>query len=91
MSLGLAYNSHIWHKAGSKITYDIDRGWPAPGWSLGFGKMQDIGDGGSIIIEANGTRHGFNGTIFGPIPNSSFSGHTSDGSFIDYSCVRSGG
>ena len=91
VSLDLTYNAHLWHKAGGNITYDIDRGWPAPGWSLGFGKMADIGDGGSILIEADGTRHGFNGTATGPIPNSSFSGRTNDGSFIDYSCVRQNG
>ena len=91
VSLGLAYNAHLWHKAGSNITYDIDRGWPAPGWSLGFGKMEDIGDGGSIIIEADGTRHGFNGLVYGPGPDSAFSGQTTDGSFINYSCVRTSG
>jgi RHS repeat-associated protein len=88
VSLALTYNAHLWHKAGSNITYDIDRGWPAPGWSLGFGKMQDIGNGGSIIIEADGTRHGFNGTVTGPAPSTSFFAHTTDGSLIDYSCVR---
>ena len=91
ISLNLSYNAHLWHKAGGNITYDIDRGWPAPGWSFGFGKMADIGDGGTILIEADGTRHGFNGTATGPIPNSSFSGRTNDGTFIDYSCVRQNG
>ncbi len=91
VSLALTYNSHLWHKAGSNITYDIDRGWPSAGWSFGFGKMADIGDGGSILIEADGTRHGFNGTATGPLANSSFSGSTNDGTFIDYSCVRSNG
>lgn len=91
ISLALTYNSHLWHKAGSNITYDIDRGWPSAGWSFGFGKMADIGDGGSILIEADGTRHGFNGTATGPLANSSFSGRTNDGTFIDYSCVRNNG
>ncbi|HWW76383.1 MAG TPA: hypothetical protein VNZ44_13385, partial [Pyrinomonadaceae bacterium] len=91
LSLALVYNSHLWHKDGGKITYDIDRGWPAAGWSLGFGKMADIGDGGSIIVEPDGTRHGFNGTIYFPGSDSLFYGSTSDGSFIDYSCVRHGG
>lgn len=91
ISLALTYNSHLWHKAGTNITYDIDRGWPAPGWSFGFGKMADIGDGGAIVVEADGTRHGFNGTATGPASNSSFSGRTNDGSFIDYACVRSNG
>lgn len=91
LSLALVYNSHLWHKAGAQITYDIDKGWPAPGWSLGFGKMDDIGDGGSIIIEPDGTRHGFNGTITAGGGVTFFDGHTSDGSFINYSCVRQSG
>src|SRR5215208_4448667 len=91
ISLSLTYNAHLWHKTNGNITYDIDRGWPAAGWSLGFGKMADIGDGGSILIEADGTRHGFNGTASGPASDSSFSGRTNDGSFIDYSCVRQNG
>ena len=91
ITLTLAYNAHLWHKAGNNITYDIDRGWPAPGWAFGFGKLADIGDGGTIVVEADGTRHGFNGTATGAVPNSSFSGRTNDGSFIDYSCVRQNG
>ncbi|HET8783921.1 MAG TPA: hypothetical protein VFM63_16025, partial [Pyrinomonadaceae bacterium] len=91
VNLSLTYNAHLWHKAGTNITYDIDRGWPAPGWSFGFGKLADIGDGGSIVVEADGTRHGFNGTASGPASNSSFSGRTNDGSFIDYACVRNNG
>ena len=89
INLALTYNAHLWHKAGANITYDIDRGWPGPGWSFGFGKMADIGDGGAIVVEPDGTRHGFNGTATGPLANSSFSGRTNDGSFIDYACVRS--
>src|SRR5262245_4380353 len=37
INLGLALNTRVWHKANSQITFDIDRDWPAPGWSLGFG------------------------------------------------------
>jgi len=43
ISLGLAYNSRLWNKAGSQISYDTDRGWPAPGFSLGFGKLLGMG------------------------------------------------
>ena len=62
ISLGLAYNSRLWNKAGSQISYDIDRSWPAPGFSLGFGKLFGMG-GGSILIDADGTRHPFTGNI----------------------------
>jgi RHS repeat-associated protein len=92
LTLALSYNSHLWHKEGTNVTYDIDRGWPAPGWSLGFGKIADIGGGGSIIIDSDGTRHGFNGTAYPySAGRSSFSGHTTDGTFIDYFCETNNG
>ncbi|MDQ3803326.1 MAG: hypothetical protein M3416_05670, partial [Acidobacteriota bacterium] len=52
LSLTLVYNSLLWSKTGSsEITFDADRTWPAPGWSLGFGKMVGMGTGGSMLIE----------------------------------------
>ncbi len=87
LSLGLAYNSRLWNKANSEISYDIDRGWPAPGWSLGFGKIVGLGVfNGSMIVDADGTRHSFSGTVtVGPNQNyTDFAGHTTDGTFIDY-------
>ncbi|MDQ3686646.1 MAG: DUF4214 domain-containing protein [Acidobacteriota bacterium] len=82
LSLGLAYNSRVWHKAGNDITFDIDRDWPAPGWSLGFGKMIRMGaNSGSMLIDADGTRHGFQGMYTWA---GHFEGHTTDGTFIDY-------
>ena len=45
ISLALTYNSRVWHKANNEITFDIDRDWPAPGWSLGFGKIIEHGHG----------------------------------------------
>ena len=59
ISLGLAYNSRLWNKAVSQISSMInDRGWPAPGWSLGFGKILGMGVfNGGMIVEADGTRH----------------------------------
>ncbi len=85
LALNLNYNSRLWNKSGSQLTYDIDRGFPSPGWSLGFGKVMDLGaNGGSMIVDADGTRHGFTGSVTG----SYFSGHTSDGTFIDYNSTR---
>jgi RHS repeat-associated protein len=84
ISLGLAYNSRLWNKADSQLSFDNDRGWPGPGFSLGFGKLFGMG-GGSMLIDADGTRHAFTGTVS---PANSFPqdfyGHTTDGSFIDY-------
>jgi RHS repeat-associated protein len=87
LGLGLAYNSRVWNKAGSQINFDIDRDWPAPGWSLGFGKIVGIGvDKGSMLVDADGTRHGYAGTVtYGPNQSyTDFAGYTTDGTFIDY-------
>ncbi|MEK6325302.1 MAG: FG-GAP-like repeat-containing protein [Acidobacteriota bacterium] len=85
LSLGLTYNSRVWTLSNSEITYDIDRDWPAPGWSLGFGRVAGLGTGGAMLIDADGTRHGFAGTVTqyqgGYI---GFTGRTIDGTFIDY-------
>lgn len=86
VTLGLAYNSRVWTKNGTKINYDIDQDWPAAGWSLGFGRVVGLGsDKGGMIVDPDGTRHGF----AGPAPQvyswGSFATlHTTDGSFIDY-------
>lgn len=88
ISLGLSYNSRLWNKSGSEMTYDIDRGWPAPGWSLGFGKVLGMGVyNGSMLVDADGTRHSYAGTvtIAGDYSYTDFVGHTADGTFIDYS------
>jgi RHS repeat-associated protein len=85
LSLGLVYNSRLWNKSSSTITYGVDRDWPAPGWTLGFGKI--IGQGvynGSVIVDADGTRHGYKGAVSTGGLGTFFSGHTTDGTFIDY-------
>ena len=94
LNLSLNYNSRLWNKSGNQMSYDSDRGFPAPGWSLGFGKMIFMGtSGGCMMDDADGTRHGYNGTISnytsGSYSSTNFSGHTADGTFIDYSCYYS--
>lgn len=86
ISLGLYYNSRLWAKSGSNITYDIDKGFPAPGWNLGFGKMiLPGGNAGAMIVEPDGTRHSYTGTVTTYGTSQWFNGSTTDGSFIDYS------
>jgi len=85
ISLTAAYNSRLWNKATTQITYDIDRGWPAPGWSLGFGKVLGMGGSGFMLIDGDGSRHAFAGSLTTYSGgNLYFSGHTTDGSLIDY-------
>ncbi len=42
------------------------------------------------MIDADGTKHGYTGTLsnyaYGNYSSTSFNGHTTDGTFIDYSC-----
>jgi len=85
ISLGLAYNARLWNKSGSQINFDIDRDWPAPGWSLGFGKLLGMGvNNGAMLVDADGTRHSYTGTITPYSWGTNGVMHTTDGSFIDY-------
>ena len=91
LSLSLNYNSRVWSNGGNVMSFDADRGFPAPGWNLGFGKMTFMGtSGGCMLIEADGTNRGYTGTIqnYSGTGWSStlFNGQTTDGTFIDYSC-----
>ena len=92
VSLALIYNSRLWSKAGSVMSYDSDKGFPAPGWSIGFGKMiYTGGNGGCMIVTSDGTRRSHAGTTStyssGSYFSDSYIAHTTDGSFIDYSCL----
>jgi RHS repeat-associated protein len=88
LSLLFNYNSRVWHKAGSEITFDIDRDTLVPGWNLGFGKIVMTCDS-YMLIDSDGTRHPYEGTLRRNFPSpvsalQSFEAHTTDGTFIDY-------
>ncbi len=93
LSLGAAYNSRLWNKAGTEISFDIDKGNPAPGWSLGFGKLTFMGvDGGSMPVQADGMRNSYGGSLtvhtqtYGGATHThaNFTGHTTDSTLLDY-------
>ena len=84
LKLNLTYNSQVWSKSGSQITYDIDQDWPAAGWSLGFGRLIKMGTSGSMIVDSDGTRHSYTGTMNNYSWGSNFTGYTTDSTFIDY-------
>lgn len=85
LQLALTYNSRLWHKANSDITFDIDRDWPAPGWNIGFGRIVSMGtDRGFMLIDGDGTRHGYTGNALAPSGWQYFTGKTIDGTFTDY-------
>src|SRR5262245_44314302 len=85
LNFGLSYNSRVWHKANSEITFDIDHDWPGPGWSLGFGKIVAMGtQNGYMIIEPDGTRRPYTCSITLYMGIQEAVCKTTDGSFIDY-------
>lgn len=96
LNLNLIYNSLVWNKSGGDMYFDIDHDSPAAGWHLGFGKMVNMGTAGCMLIEPDGSRHPFKGTVFNYHYNAIgslsavdipvFKGETTDGSMIEYRC-----
>ncbi|HJQ24610.1 MAG TPA: Ig-like domain-containing protein, partial [Blastocatellia bacterium] len=54
VNLALVYNSRVWSKDGSQMTFNYGKGWPAAGWSLGYGRVIEnydntaFGDGSGV-------------------------------------------
>ena len=58
--LTLYYNSRVWFRHGSAITFDAIESRPSPGFSLGFGRMLTYGPTNALKylwVSADGTRH----------------------------------
>lgn len=51
LNLALTYNSKVWVKSGGTMYFDGEQSWPAPGWRLGFGRI----DG--IYTDSSGVHH----------------------------------
>ena len=83
VSLKATYNSRTYNKStdpfdGSTwMTYDVDSGWPAVGFHLGFGQIEDQGGFGFTLTEADGTRH-----LLAPTSLNNYD--TQDGTFIHF-------
>jgi len=45
LSLTLSYNSKVWIKSGTTMFFDGEQSWPAPGWRLGFGRIDGVFSG----------------------------------------------
>jgi RHS repeat-associated protein len=82
-SLSLVYNSAVWNKSTAPIggstwmTYDVDANWPATGWRMTLGQLENQGSAGYTLVDADGTRHALSLT-------STSHYDTSDGTFIHY-------
>lgn len=83
VTLNLTYNSRAFNKSidpwdGSTwMTYDVDSGWPAAGFRLGYGQIEDQGSFGFTLTDADGTRHALAYT-------SPYNYDTTDGTFIHF-------
>lgn len=81
VSLSLVYNSNVWNKStdgfGTWMTYDVDSSWPATGWRMTLGQIEDQGSYGFTLTDMDGTRRAL-------VYTSAYNYHTTDGSFIRY-------
>ncbi len=96
LSLDLHYNSLLWNQTPgalgiTRMVFDPDDDWPAPGWSLGFGKLIVTKDFEAILIDADGTRHPSTATETKDLGGGTLESlyHTTDGSLIDFTLVSS--
>lgn len=63
LSLSLHFASQVWSNVGNdRMVFDADKDWPAPGWSIGYGKIITSTDlwnsqlTGGLLIGANKSR-----------------------------------
>ena len=83
VSLALIYNSLVWNKSvnpsdsSTWMTYDVDSGYPAQGFRLGYGQIEDQGGAGFTLTDSNGTRHAL-------VYSSAYNYDTTDGTFIHF-------
>lgn len=86
LSLSMIYNARLWNRLGEEMIFDIDKDWPAAGFSLGFGRIIGTGgNGGYMIVDPDGVHRSYQGRVLPYVDRQEYLGRTSDGSFIDYS------
>ncbi|HJQ26725.1 MAG TPA: hypothetical protein VKA60_22605, partial [Blastocatellia bacterium] len=85
LPLGVAmnYNSRIWSRHGSAVTFNAINSWPFLGFTLGFGRIVTYASGSNtkfVLIDSDGTRH-----YLGSGPAGTTQTYqTNDGSHITY-------
>lgn len=96
VELALNYNSRLWNKDDSTMTFNFNKGWPAAGWTLGYGRIiknydntatgggtgTGIGNnpGNRLIIQPDGSRVHLQ-AIFISAENQ-YEWDTTDGTFV---------
>jgi RHS repeat-associated protein len=84
LGMALAYNSRLWSKHGSAITFNAVNTWPYVGFTLSFGRVVTYGPSNAlkyVLIDSDGTRR-FLGT--GGTAGQNVTLQTNDGSHITY-------
>ena len=62
LGLTLSYNSLVWTKSGNSISFDLDKGFPGPGFRLGFPVIQplyfnpEVGKFAFLMISPDGSK-----------------------------------
>ncbi|HXF39383.1 MAG TPA: BACON domain-containing carbohydrate-binding protein, partial [Blastocatellia bacterium] len=99
VNLALTYNSRVWNKDNANtMTFNYQKGWPAPGWTLGYGRLIDNYDntgsgdlsgvgqanapGSYLLIQPDGTRIHLQQTY--DSASGRWSHNSKDGSFISF-------
>ncbi|HWQ31967.1 MAG TPA: carboxypeptidase regulatory-like domain-containing protein, partial [Blastocatellia bacterium] len=54
LMLALSYNDRVWTKSGSVLAFNADKGFPGPGWRVGFGAIQGIRQINNIVAYTSG-------------------------------------
>ncbi len=89
--LALNYNSRVWSRHGSAVTFNATNTWPYVGFSISFGRIVTYGSSSAlkyVLIDPAGTRR-FLGT--GGTAGQTVTLRTNDGSHITYVGNASGG
>ncbi len=84
LGVSLNYNSRVWSRHGSAITFNATNTWPYVGFSISYGRIVTYGSASAlkyILIEGDGTRR-FLGT--GGTAGQTVTLQTNDGSHITY-------
>lgn len=95
-ALAMSCNSRVWNKDGSTMTFNYEKGLPAPGWTLGYGRIiknydntglgfkTGVGSanapGNFLLLQPDGTRIHLQ-QVFSTIENT-WKHDTTDGTFL---------
>jgi RHS repeat-associated protein len=91
VGLAMTYNSRVWNKDDFTMTFNYNKGWPAPGWTLGYGRIirnydgtaggQNNNPGNNLLIQPDGTRVHLQASLSGNV----WEHDSKDGTFLHLS------